>query len=214
MAPFIPGGRLDLRAPPTARGVKAGKGLFQPVSVLWAWYNEAAGLVEWTFHNASAAVATVALLRNGYYFGDAFWPVYLANPSFRTVWATALRPLPDQGASQNSPPLVILGVGGSPTVAFAFTLGPGQTWSMLEGGFSPATPPDPQAAPLCAVELEAEFCVGYSPQAVSQWDQQSSTSLQGYSPNPASFRTLELSAPAAPLPTLKLFPVSVRPGPC
>jgi len=82
--------------------------------------------------------------------------------------------------------------------AFIFTLNPGQTWSMLEGGFSLITPPQPQGVYQVSLGYAGPTCVGYDPQRVKDWDTQTGTNLQGYSPNPNTFNIATVTAPGAP----------------
>lgn len=177
------------------------------VNISWSWYNEGQGLVQWTFTNNSSNQVSVILLRNGYYFGNAFWPVYLANPEFGTNWATQLTPLVDQGVTNNSPPTGIIQFTNinERIVAFIFTLGPNQTWSMLEGGFSSTFPPSNPS--LYEVQLlnSGPYCVGYDQEQVTEWDLQTSTNYQGYAPNPNSFNTVLVQAPSN-APYVQLFP--------
>jgi len=49
------------------------------VTVSWSVYDQSQGIVKWTFTNDGSQKESVILLRNGYYFGGAFAPVYLAN---------------------------------------------------------------------------------------------------------------------------------------
>lgn len=207
--------------------------LSSKVSVGWGWYDEASGVVEWSFKNEDTAPHSVALLRNGYYFGGAFWPVYEANSSgrgasatnpadnFGVNWATDLSPLPDNGVANNSPPLALMDFGaGRVTVNFVFTIAPGATWSMLEGGFSAAM--TPSGISLYEVTVESlgqgnpgQFCVGYDPQRVADWDAQTGTSLQGYSPNPSTFNTVEVLVESdAPYDVLPFSDPNPTLGPC
>src|SRR5579875_2496846 len=41
------------------------------VTVSWAWYDQANGVVVWKFQNSDTKQHSVVLLRNGYYFGGA-----------------------------------------------------------------------------------------------------------------------------------------------
>ncbi len=79
---------------------------------------------------------TYVLFRNGYYFGNAFWPVYLQNAEFRTQFASSIKPLHDEGIEENSAPLFVADFNGRYIVVFLFSLNPEQKWSILEGGFS------------------------------------------------------------------------------
>ena len=190
----------------------------QNLKVSWEWYNEGQGLVAWTFQNTSSQQATAVLLRNSYYFGNAFWPVYLNNDSFGTTFATKLESLANKSIQSNSAPLALLSwkqPDGSykSIVAFIFTLDPGQTWQILEGGFSPATPPEGVSAYEVSVISEGEFCLGYDPKQVSSWDQQTGTSLQGYSPNPNTFHSLQVLAPTE-AQFYQLFNDRVQQGSC
>lgn len=200
--------------PDVVHQARMARQLAEAIQVTWKWYDEGQGLVQWDFTNPGMDPATCILLRNGYYFGGAFWPVYLANPAFGTVWATELAPLVDNGVTNNTAPMGLLQFDdGARQVVFLFTIAPGQTWSMLEGGFSAVSPPEIQAAPIVALQGAGEFCVGYDPQQVLDWDLQTGTALQGYSPNPSTFTTVLVTA--AGTPDIRLFPGdSAVDGPC
>ncbi|MEM3862324.1 MAG: hypothetical protein QW203_07600, partial [Thermoplasmatales archaeon] len=80
------------------------------VTVNWTWYDESQGIVSWNFQNNSSEQKSVILYRSGYYFGNAFWPVYVNNGM--TYWATSLTPLIDQGVANNTMPIGIIDFGG------------------------------------------------------------------------------------------------------
>lgn len=161
----------------------------------WTWADEGQGLVTWTFENNSTTTKTGILLRNSYFFGGAFWPVYVANAGFGVDWATALTPLVDSGVSNNAPPIGIVDIGtNKPEVCFLFTLAPGQAWSMYEGGFSTAVTPSGIAMYDVTLKRSGQFCVGYDQQRVIDWDLQTQTTLQGYSPNPSTVQTVQVVA--------------------
>ncbi len=181
------------------------------VNVTWAWNNESQGLVQWTFSNTSPEQQSVILLRNNYYFGNAFWPVYVNNPEFNTSFATGLVPLVDNGVNNNSPPLGVVNFGSNSIVCFVFTLSAGQTWSMLEGGFSSLMQPMLQSAPVVTLSNSGTYCIGYSEQQVVAWDTQTSTSLQGYSPNPSEFTTVSVSCNG---PFIALYNDPISSGAC
>jgi hypothetical protein len=195
------------------------------VSVSWSWYDQSQGIVKWTFTNDGSQKESVILLRNGYYFGGAFAPVYLANSTplcsscsgtngFGTSWIYTeptqggvclvngqIPPLMDYGSpEENAPPMapVQFSNGQWLNFAFIFTLNPGQTWSMLEGGFSTVMPPQPQGVYQVSLGYTGPTCVGYDPQRVKDWDTQTGTNLQGYSPNPATFNIATVKASGAP----------------
>lgn len=161
------------------------------ISVNWTWNNESQGLVQWTFQNTSNEEQSCLLLRNNYYFGNAFWPVYVANSQFGVNWAISLTPLVDYGISNNNPPIGVVDFGNSNyLVAFIFTLSAGQTWSMLEGGFSNLNPPVFQSAPIVTLSYTGNFCTGYDNAQIIDWDTQTGTTYQGYSPNPSTISTI------------------------
>ena len=147
------------------------------LQVSWKWYNQNNGLVEWTFTNIGNAIGSGLLFRATYPFGNAFWPIYEDNPAFDTEFTTMATPLVDQGIENNSPPLAIFkNPDGSMFVAFVFTLEAGQTWSMLEGGFSSDLTPDYNGNPYIVpafkenistyrIQWDAEQCQGYNQQA-------------------------------------------------
>ena len=194
------------------------------VSVSWKWYDQSQGVVEWTFTNDGSQKESVILLRNGYYFGGAFAPVYLANSTplcsacpggsgFGVSWIYAeptqggvclvngeIPPLLGDLPEDSAPPMapVQFPNGQWLNFAFIFTLNPGQIWSMLEGGFSTLMPPYPQGVYPVSLGYTGPTCVGYDPQRVKDWDTQTGTSLQGYSPNPATFNIATVKALGAP----------------
>ena len=163
----------------------------QNVNVSWTWYNQSQGTVKWTFTNNFSTEKSFLLYRNSYYFGNAFWPVYINNPQFNEKFAVSVKPLTDNGTANNSAPLCIAEFkDGKEIVCFLFTLSPGQEWSMLEGGFSETFPPSDYSASLVNVNAAAEFCIQYDPTQVTDWDQQTGTTYAGYSPNPSMFQSL------------------------
>ncbi|MEM3861744.1 MAG: LAGLIDADG family homing endonuclease [Thermoplasmatales archaeon] len=130
--------------------------------------------------------------------------VYVNNGM--TYWATSLTPLIDQGVANNTMPIGIIDFGGgNKIIAFIFTLAPGQKWSVLEGGFSSAMQPSGQAVYELSLEKTGSFCIGYDPQQVLDWDLQTGTTMQGYSPNPNNFNTIEVTVPVG-TQYIQLFP--------
>lgn len=122
----------------------------------------------------------------------AFWPIYVANPEFDVSFATALTPLVDKGVESNNPPVGIVSLQGHNEVFFLFTLSPGESWSMLEGGFSLVTQPSGIAMYEVTLQNTGPWCVGYDQKRVIQWDIQTQTNLQGFSPNPSTFNTVQV----------------------
>jgi len=175
----------------------------QNVVVTWEWYDKSQGIVKWTFTNTGKAQESVILLRNGYYFGGAFWPVYVANSEFGVTWMNQVKPLVDNGAENNAPPIApVTFSNGYTQVLFIFTLSGGQTWSMLEGGFNNIVPQLQGVYTLDNPVLQT-WCIGYDPQRVKDWDNQTGTTLQGYSPNPNTITAVVWQAsPGAPYDAL------------
>lgn len=118
-------------------------------TAIWEWQNQAQGLVKWTFSNPNNRQVSVILVRgveqNGqvteiYPFANAFWPLYWHNFGTQFIIHQPT-PLIDTGLNTNQPPLAVIeGANGKMFVAFVFTLAPGQSWSMLEGGFQGCQP--------------------------------------------------------------------------
>jgi len=211
------------------------------VTVSWSWYNQSQGIVKWTFTNDGLQKESVILLRNGYYFGGAFAPVYLDNSTplcsacpggkgFGVSWIYTeptqggvclvngeIPSLMDYGSpEENAPPMapVQFPNGQWLNFAFIFTLIPGQIWSMLEGGFSTLMPPYPQGVYQVSLGYTGPTCVGYDPQRVKDWDTQTGTSLQGYSPNPATFNIATVKALGAPYDILPFNDPPIRLSVC
>lgn len=160
------------------------------MEVTWEWYDKPNGDIKWTFANNTDTQKSCVLLRNGYYFGNAFWPVYYANAQFKEKFALKAEPLADESTQSNSPPLFVGEVNGKYIVAFLFTLSAGQEWSMIEGGFMDGV--EPQGISLHDVTSMdvRHMCIGYDEKQVSDWDQQTDTTLKGYTPNPESMDVL------------------------
>jgi len=167
----------------------------QDVTVDWSWYDATQGTVSWNFKNNSNEQKSVVLYRSGYYFGNAFWPIYVNNGM--TSWATTLSPLIDNGITNNTMPIGIIDFGnGNRIIAFIFTFSPGQSWSVLEGGFSAVMPPSDAQVFEVTLEKSGKFCIGYDYQQVLDWDLQTQTTMTGYTPNPDYIATLEVEMPS------------------
>jgi hypothetical protein len=160
------------------------------LKVSWSWYNQAQGTVAWEFVNATSTLKSFLLLRNSYYFGNAFWPVYLNNKSFNVNFIQKPSPLTNKGIASNSAPIAVIEFPGKrEIVAFVFILSASQSWSILEGGFSVGSPPSGYSLINVDFSGSSQYCIKYDPKQVSDWDSQTGTTLQGYSPNPSTFET-------------------------
>ena len=179
----------------------------------WSWYSKLQGIVAWNFKNNSIYQESVVLYRSGYFFGNAYFPIYLANGI--TTWAGKLSPLMNKGADRNTMPLGVVDFGkGKRIIAFVFTFDPGQKWSVLEGGFAIKTPPSNAVVYGLELEKAGSFCIGYDPRQVTDYDTQTSSSLGGYSPNPDLIKTVEVSV-SSYAPHVQLFARdSVTGSPC
>ena len=167
------------------------------VTVSWAWTDQAAGNISWTFVNSDPHNSHAVVLYRGatgvgdYIFGGAFWPIYLGpdNPASHMLDAT--QPLPTLSGTGGQPMgLIDYGPSASPRylVHFIFNLAPGQTWSTPEGGFAGITP-DAGACYELDSYVAGNYCVGYDPARVTDWDNQVHDTDRGYSPNPTTFYT-------------------------
>lgn len=191
------------------------------LSVSWKWFNEAQGLVEWTFNNFGTSTSSGILLRDGYTFGSAFYPIYYFNSSaFGTTFlAGSPTPLKDNGVESDSPPLAVIEY---PTafgsynklVSFVFTLAPNQSWSMLEGGFSANfTPAAYGNISFISVKFNGvdDFCIDYNTAVqCQQFNTQAGTSYP-CPPNPFSVKSAVFTC-YTQLPNL--FPDGISTGTC
>jgi hypothetical protein len=183
--------------PPVAGRYEVGVGnsvesISTSITADWSWYNKLLGIVSWNFKNNSVFQETAVLYRSGYYFGNAYFPVYLQNGV--STWATQLVPLMNKGLERNTMPLGIVDFGmGQRIIAFLFTMDPGQSWSVLEGGFTAKSPPSNGVLFGVTLEKAGSFCIGYDPNQVTDYDKQTSSILKGYAPNPSYTRTVEVA---------------------
>ncbi len=59
-----------------------------------------------------------------YYFGNAYFPIYVANPQFNVKWQTDNEVLKDNGVENNSPPLGVIKYGDKYLVTVVFVMPP------------------------------------------------------------------------------------------
>jgi hypothetical protein len=172
------------------------------VEAVWGWYEKRRGVVVWGLRNVDSRAHQVILFRNSYYFGDAYWSVYGANRSFQVTFLDGRVPAPaltEKKFAENSPPLGLVQFEGFPQtiVCSVFTLSAGQTWAMIEGGFSPSREPSGVSVYDVSPLIGGEFCLTYDPQGVTDWDRETRTALGGYEPNPSTFNTWLFQAESA-----------------
>ena len=171
------------------------------VTVSWAWTDQAHGNISWTFVNADPSNShAVVLYRNNYIFGGAFWPVYLGPDDTVSHMLDGTQPIPTLTGTGGQPMGILdYGPGASPRylVHFIFNLAPGQTWSTPEGGFTGGITPTAGACYEMTSSVAGNYCVGYDPQRVTDWDNQTDTSNRGYAPNPSTYFTYAFTPEAA-----------------
>jgi hypothetical protein len=157
---------------------------------------DANGLVTWTFKNIGGTTGSWVLQRGAslagqqfedYVFGQAFNVIYLYNgAAFATSLLTAPpTPLVDQGTANNSAPMAIVDAPTGRSICFVFTLTPGQTWSMEEGGFSGGVvPSNPQLIPVTVKDASVQYyCDAYQAEQCQGYNQQAGTNFP-CPPNP------------------------------
>ena len=179
------------------------------IQVSWKWYDQSQGIVEWTFTNTGKEVESAILVRGvglnnqclePYIFGEAFFPLY--HYDFNVPFTTAVQPLTDNGVENNAPPLGVLSLpNGQTTVGFIFTLSPGQSWSMLEGGFAnTAGPCNATMYPATPVS-STPSCYSISYNVVMQCMQYNLQAGTNYPcpPNPFQVNSILWNVPQVPI---------------
>ncbi len=194
------------------------------MEVRWEWTNKSEGTIRWTFTNNSGEKQSAILLRGArrgsriieqqYYFGNAFWAVYLtegwvewerydlplALPVFNPrLYGTAY----DVERYETRPPsLGIVEIDGQYLVALVFTLLPGTSWSMIEHGYTNGA--EPYNVKLVPVTYQGDHCfrVRYDPEEIQSFNQMYGTSIQGYQPNPS---TVKVSTYKGQGPYIEMF---------
>ena len=192
------------------------------VTVSWAWTDQSKGNISWTFVNSDPTNSHSVVLYRGatgvgsYIFGGAFWPIYIAA-GYGFSMLDGTKPIPTLTGGGNTQPMGILdyGSGASPRylVHFIFTLAPGQTWSTPEGGFTGITP----TAGVCyelTGSTSGAYCVAYDPARVAQWDSQTKSTTQGYSPNPSTYLTYAFQPESATPENTLGYNDSIASGSC
>ena len=154
------------------------------------------GIVVWKFKNTGNTTGSWLLQRGAsmggtqfedYLFCGAFSPLYLYNGSlFGTeLLAAPPTPLVDKGTANNSMPMAVINTPSGRTIAFIFTLSPGQVWSCEEGGFSGGvTPSNPKLIPVTVENGTPQtFCWHYNSEQCQGYNQQTGSNLP-CPPNP------------------------------
>ncbi len=189
------------------------------VTVSWSWYDQSQGVVQWTFQNNADVQKSVVLLRGAidssgqvlvdYYFGNAYWPVYLSLGI--TSWQIQNQPLADQGVQNNAPPLAVLEAHSKYLVAFVFTLPAKSSWAMLEGGFGNGIQPYNPVAVEAEYIDDTGFCIGYDYAQIWDYTAQTGIPVSGYQPNPKMIKTSWYRIKG---PYIELFDDKIKRGVC
>ena len=186
----------------------------QPAGEVTVSGPDTSGTVTWTFKNPALRVGSWVLQRgatkNGtpfedYVFGQSFNAVYLFNPAqFGTALLRSIpESLPERGTDNNTAPMGVVASPAGRSICFIFTLGPGQTWSMREGGFSNGLRPvSPVLVPVnVSSPFPQTFCYAWRPEQCQGYNQQAGSALP-CPPNPWTIQSLLFS-------TAKQIPVLV-----
>ena len=209
-------------------------------SVSWTWYDKQKGTVKWTLKNLTAVKRSFVLFRNGYYFGNAYWPIYVANPEFNVKFISikpneTIPALSSNTFEQNVALLAIINLpkavkplisSQTPSapvtkiVAFVFTLNPNQTYEILEDGFSDSTPPSNARLYEVVVNSVNDYCIKYDRYHVLHWNLKKNASVAGYFPYSSTFNTVEMNFVSSEFllnsepPSVALFNDSIKANPC
>ena len=184
---------------------------------------DANGVVVWTFKNTGNAIGSWLLQRGAslagqqfedYVFGQAFNVIYLYNGQlFGTELLTAPpQPLVDNGTANNSPPMALVDAPTGKSICFIFTLAPGQTWSMEEGGFTNGiVPSNPKLIPVTVENGTAQqWCDAWNSEQCQGFNQQTGSNLP-CPPNPWTISTILMqTADSIPI----LIQDTFTAGPC
>lgn len=184
---------------------------------------DANGLVTWTFKNIGGTTGSWILQRGAslagqqfenYVFGQAFNVIYLYNgTAFGTSLLTSAPvPLTDEGTANNSPPMAIVDAPSGRSICFVFTLSPGQTWSMEEGGFSGGVvPSNPSLIPVSVKDASVQtFCDAYQTEQCQGYNSQAGTNFP-CPPNPWQIQGILMETTTS-IPIL--IPDTISTGPC
>ena len=182
-----------------------------------------AGVIEWTVTNTGTDTASFILIRGAslggvevmppYPFAEAYGFLYAYNGSlFGTGWEQGTPvPLVDKGVANNAPLICAVKSPGETFMAFNFCLSPGQSYSMLEGGWTGGVTPSGIEMIQIAYEDTEQWCVQYDPQQCAGYNSQTGSNLP-CPPNPYGFTASTFSCAANPA---LVFPDDAwTPGPC
>ncbi len=123
----------------------------------WRWFDQSDGVVEWIFLNRTAIPREYALWRgtaavSPYWFGNAFYPVYLGEVDGQRLAYPLTKLVPN---AENPYSLAMLN---NQAVAFVFVVPPQASLGILEGGFVDDPPTVYQGYPATTKGIHT-FCV-------------------------------------------------------
>ncbi len=199
------------------------------VTVTWQWTDQSNGDINWIFTNNDPSNSHAVVLYRGatsdsggggvgsYIFGGAFWPIYLGPDDSVSHMLDGSQALPTLSGSGGGQPMGLLDFGASASprylVAFIFNIAAGATFTTPEQGFTGLTPTAGACYELVS-NVTGNYCVGYDPQRVIDFDNQEKDNDRGYSPNPSSYFTYAFT-PEAATPEVTLgYNDSIAAGSC
>jgi hypothetical protein len=174
------------------------------------------GVVKFTVTNPYDEPVAFVLYRGvrglapPYYFGNAFYSVYLASINWGppvASWYTAseLRaPTPSSPDGQYSLGVIEAG-GGRDIVAFIFVAPPKSPLSFYEGGIPDASQLVDMHAYIVDIK-PSQFCVHYSKLAVLQYVTQTGYHVSGLPPNPFTATSVLMTPREPDYPTNEIIP--------
>jgi len=157
----------------------------KPVNVSYTWYDKSKGLISWNFENPNNKELSFILIRgikednkvsNIYAFGDAFYPIYYYD--FKVKFEAKPEILKNISIENNSAPLGIIENNNNTFfVAFVYTLGPMEKYSMLEGGWINIEPGGIETI-MCDFKGVNEFSIDYDKNQCTLYNQEADTDYQ------------------------------------
>jgi hypothetical protein len=172
-------------------------------------------VVEFIVHNPNSTAVPFVLYRGveniapPYYFGNAFYSVYLSSiegaPPI-AYWYAGDQLAPTPAKPTDPYALGVLKSGdGKHVVAFLFVAPPNGDLSFYEGGIPDASKLIDMHAYMVDIST-GQFCVHYSDAAVQQYEWQTGYSVSDLPPNPFTASTVLMTPLEANYPTNEIFP--------
>ncbi|WP_343577404.1 hypothetical protein [Mycobacterium sp.] len=179
--------------------------------VSYEYIDETTGLVEWKIENLTDKSISCVLYRNGYYFGDAFFPIYIQN-----LGTDFIQKFEYTSGEINSMELQLIILNGfKPIVCFVFNILPKKSVNFLEDGFVDGIVPSNYRAYELSQEniskTVREYSIQYPQSEVTDYDHQTESTTKGYSPNPKTFKTYTFDLTSElKFPDNQMFPITIE----